>query len=51
MRGHRPRFWEKINGSPKEKSEKKQKDDESWAEMRRNRELRKQAKQQRKSRT
>ncbi|RRO16185.1 hypothetical protein EIL87_14125 [Saccharopolyspora rhizosphaerae] len=45
------KFWEKIHGSSEEKAAKKEKDDEFWAEMRRNRELRKQAKERRKNRS
>lgn len=44
------KFWEKVHGNSAEKAAKKQQDDEFWAEMRRNRELRKQAKQNRKNR-
>ncbi|QUH04463.1 hypothetical protein HUO13_30085 [Saccharopolyspora erythraea] len=42
------KFWEKIHGSPEERAAKKKKDQEFWDQMRRNREQRKQARQQRK---
>ncbi|CAM05167.1 hypothetical protein A8924_6330 [Saccharopolyspora erythraea NRRL 2338] len=41
------KFWEKIHGSPEERAAKKKKDQEFWDQMRRNREQRKQARQQR----
>lgn len=41
-------FWEQIHGTPEERAAKKAKDEEFWAELRRNREQRKQARRQRK---